>query len=688
MGNIKIKELIEEYPLTKGYIYHGFVPTNKTNDQILGNCLFCFKKKMYVNINTGQWYCQRGCGDAGGSYFGFLKSLCSNYRLDLNSSKLKSLAQNRGLSRIVLYNHKIAFNPVTEEYLIPELYQDKIIDVKRYKNKHGKKYFYSSPNVKKYLWLGNQKEFKENIILLEGEWDFFTAYNVFKKDYTIVMLPGATAFKEEYSELFTDKNVYVFLDNDRPKFQPKIGKLFPGASAQGNYKIYQSLSYCARSLKFKHWDNKIDGYDIRDLWWQCGKSKLKFKKSLFKNMHDLPQRYSLICSQKNNQITKVISYEQVYEKYNKWLILPDNDIIDAVYGTIFANRLKSDPLWLFLVAKSGFAKTVFLMALNGVHDIHPVSFLTPSALVSGVNTKDNTEHSLIYRINNKTLVIKDFTTFLGMDPMTFKNIFTIFRDAYDGNIIRATGYGEKNLKSKFGILTGVTPAIYDYVEENTAYGERFLMFRCFENLGFSQEYDIIGAAIDNAGKENNMRKELQETSANILSKKIVTIPELTSEIREKVIYGAMWLSAFRGVPKRSKFGNNDIQSSAQTEIGTRPAKQIKALLKGIAIFKDKKEVTKSEFDIVNKIILSSANLKYKSIFDYIIKKGLDNVFHKKELINHLRLGTRTGEKVIEDMVLLNILKKDSSINNNKLLNVRYKLTNKMSLISNKLFTNK
>ena len=681
-----LKKIIEKYPLIKGYITHGFEPIKKTSKQILGYCVFCGKKKMYVSLKEGLWFCQRGCNNNGGSYYYFLAELCDYYKLKLKSKKLTALSEERKIPKEILFNFNVAYNKLTKEYLIPEYYNDKIIDVKRYKKGDNFKYFYSSPNTKKNIWMGFEKEIKENVIICEGEWDFFVLSHVLKNKYTIIMLPGANSYKEEYNEMLTNKNIHVFLDNDKPKIK-KHGKDV-GAATNGEAKIYTNLVHYAKTLKFKHWIKKKNGYDVRDLWIDCKQKEKIFRRKLFENCQDVPQRFSLVNKSKHSKIVDIPTYKEVYDVYNKWLTLYDNTVIDIIYGSLFANMLSSDPVWLFVIAKSGFAKSEFLMNLIDIPQAYAVSSLTPNALISGFNAKDGEDPSLLPRLDGKTLVVKDYTTILSGDPKAVGDVFSIFRDAYDGTAVRATGIGEKRISSKFGILAGVTPIIYKFVEENTAYGERFLNFHINDNLSLKDEIKVMVSAMSNSGLESNMRKELKDIGYRIMRKPIKTLPVVTLKQMEKIAYAAKWLSIFRSAPQRDSYRKNEVTNRVLNEIGTRSSKQILGLLRGIAIFKNRDYVSDQDFKIMRQVLLSSANVNYRIIYDYILKKGVNKSISNKIAIGLLNLGGATSERILEDMCLSKILKDDPNIDNKRLTNKHYVLNDEVKLLTEKVFKKK
>src|SRR6185295_20396517 len=128
------------------------------------------------------------------------------------------------------------------------------------------------------------------------------------------------------------------------------------------------------------------------------------------------------------------------------------------------------------------------------------------------------EPSLIPRLNEKVLVIKDFTSILGMNDNDKEEIFSILRDAYDGFCGKVFGNGvERSYKSRFTVIAAVTPSIYDLGPRHSALGERFLKFMMGDNLHHDQEEEIISRAIENVDRDSKIRTELSLVTGTFLS---------------------------------------------------------------------------------------------------------------------------------------------------------------------------
>jgi hypothetical protein len=75
--------------------------------------------------------------------------------------------------------------------------------------------------------------------------------------------------------------------------------------------------------------------------------------------------------------------------YDKWLALEDHTPIYATLGTIAANLLPGDPVWLGLVGPPSSAKTELLISTSTLPYVIPAATLTPAGLLSGVPKKQH-----------------------------------------------------------------------------------------------------------------------------------------------------------------------------------------------------------------------------------------------------------------------------------------------------------
>ena len=106
--------------------------------------------------------------------------------------------------------------------------------------------------------------------------------------------------------------------------------------------------------------------------------------------------------------------EDTLQTFERWLILPSRTPVYAMLGTIAANLLDGDPVWLGLVAPPSSAKTELLNSISGLPFVVSVSTLTLASLLSGTPSRQRTPGAtggLLRQVGNPGLLcLKDFTS--------------------------------------------------------------------------------------------------------------------------------------------------------------------------------------------------------------------------------------------------------------------------------------
>lgn len=639
----------------RGFEIHGVTFRKSVGSQMLGDCPFCDKKEhFYANKTNKMWDCKR-CGEKG-NFFQFLDLVAKRNEKEFNAEAKKVLAIDRGLPRSAFEGYGVGWDG--KNYTIPIRNLDgRLTDLRIY---HPGRKSQATSGASLGLLSAPELAKEGPVFVCEGEWDVF-AFNwlyrvVLKKQGIIVGVPGAAVFKKEWIPWFQGKEVFGLYDND-------------AAGEQGQKTLMEKLTGIASSIKGIRWPEELpQGWDVRD---HVKRFALKEKKPryAFKKLMDMVQELSTVVpvgtvdtSDKPKQTpeTKInpASATEAIEAYRKWLHLPDDQVLQVMFGAAIANKLQGDPIWLFLVAPPGGSKSELLSSLSKSPLVESTTSLTPHSLVSGAQNSNGVDPSLLPKLNGRILVIKDFTTILSMHYSSRDEIFGVLRDVYDGRTEKVFGTGlKRTYNSHFGIIAGVTPKIEEFGVVHQSLGERFLKYRI--NMGHKtlSESDRIRRALQNINKENTMRDELCTIGTRCLTKPIpAQLPAIDDETFEQIINLAQVTAMMRGVVERDRY-SQQVMYKPSIEIGTRLAKQLAKLSIGICIYLDKGIVDWTTYQVIRKVALDTAPDRIEEIIRRLwqLCPTKNDAAKTGEVSSKTRLPTATCFRLLQDLELLKLV---------------------------------
>lgn len=644
---------MEEKNVLETFEFHDVAFVGRSGDNAYGECPFCNKPKhFYVNITNGLWDC-KVCQKKG-NLPKFLEYLSDKYASMLKDRALIDLTTERGIDADTFKRWKIGWTG--QRYAIPvREASGSMTDLRVIKLFPKKGPLMSTKGMSTGLFGAHLvKPGKGKIYICEGEWDAMALDMLarkLKKDAVVVGVPGAGTFKVHWVELFRGKEVIVLYDNDE-------------AGENGERVVAQKLKGVAASLKFIHWDQGMEvGFDVRD-WVRNGLAMGKAQgcwdgiHARLKPVVRKPTPEEKVASQALEKRKKKgpASAEEVFKTYSKWLQIDEPDAIKVLFGSCFANRLDGEPVWMFLVAPPGGMKSELLMSLKEHASIYATTSLTPHAMVSGAYSMDGKDPSLLPHLDQKMLIVKDFTTILTMHYAQRDEIFGILRDVYDGSTGKNFGTGvRREYNVKFGILAGVTNAIEAYGVMHQSLGERFLKFRASEDKRES-EADKIRRALSNINREVNMREELCEVAARCLDREIESVPTIPSAMTEKLIALAQLTAMMRGFVSRDRF-DKTVQYRPSFEVGTRLAKQLAKLGLGIGIYEQRDRLEESDYAIVKRVAMDTAPDRIEVIIRQLWKNCVKptDALRTQRIADLTRLPQATVFRVLQDLELLRIV---------------------------------
>lgn len=644
----------EQIAPVKAYVQHGFHVKDVSGGQAIGDCPFCLKPgKFYVNTDSKAWDC-KVCGASGG-FQTFLQRIAEDSAKAFDGQKAKFLGQSRGIPWRVMARFGVGYNARNKSYTLPvyDVRGKTLSDLRIYTN--GR--LISTATCRTGLWnMQSVNSSSGTVWLCEGEWDGMAMADLLealaREDDCVVALPGAGVFKPQWVPILKGRDVVALYDNDEP-------------GRKGAGRCYNLLRGVARSVRFMHWPpGTPDRYDLRDLYKEDRDKPERIMESIERNLADTPQ--GMDKAEEAKVTSSVIVYEgagvdadTVRDAYRKWLHIPDPDVIDVLFGTVIGNRLPGDPLWLFLVAPPGMTKTEYLQTFGDAKAIEVMSTLTAHTLVSGASLAGGVDPSLIPQLNERVLVIKDFTTILNMNQQAREEIFGILRDAYDGELTKHFGNGiVRQYHSKFGIIAGVTPAIEGVLTNEAALGERFMQWSMPSPDSITGHVQYLERAAGNVMKEEEMRAELRKMAIDCLdydfSAHSVSIP---SDIQSKVLYLSILVAMLRGTVPRDHY-TKEVVGYPYIEMGTRLSKQFLKAMIGVCQFRRLDRATDSELRIVQRLARYTAPKRTSMFLERVHGMVRDASFTTSEAADMVGLPPSTVQRQAESMHLLGILTKD------------------------------
>jgi predicted transcriptional regulator len=291
----------------------------------------------------------------------------------------------------------------------------------------------------------------------------------------------------------------------------------------------------------------------------------------------------------------------VHDAFGRWLAFPTDDaarprydLVDVALAVIIANRMEADPLWLFLVAPPSSGKTEIIRSLGDVKDVFPLSSLTPQTFASGFERK-GVETSLLPKISDKTVVMKDFTTILTMHRDARGEILAQLREIYDGSFAKEWGNGKSLAWSgKVGLLAGVTGVIDREYALGAILGERFLMFR----VRSAPARELARRAIEQGATwEKDQRQTLRQIVAAYIDTLLPVAPPTPAPVVEAVAALAEFTAKARS-PVFTDAKSSEIDLIPEPEAPGRLAKQFTLLARALAVVRREPSVSLATYATV------------------------------------------------------------------------------------------
>jgi energy-coupling factor transporter ATP-binding protein EcfA2 len=344
-------------------------------------------------------------------------------------------------------------------------------------------------------------------------------------------------------------------------------------------------------------------------------------------------------------MTSVTTIADTRAVFRKWLHLPDTGALDAVLGSVAANRMKGEAVWLLLVGPPGGGKSEILNSISELDDAHPAGTLTEASLLSGTPKRDHADAAkggLLRNIGDFGIIVaKDFGSVLSMNRDARAQLLAALREVYDGAWTRHVGTdGGRTLawKGKVGMVGGVTPTIDRHHAVMGAMGERFVLYRLPEVDPGTQARQ----ALSHAGREVQMRTELGDAVHRLLDQAAREPRTLNDEEVDRMISLATLVVRARSAVERDGY-SREIELVPGPEAPTRLIIALDRILAGLDVIGCDRQ---HAWHVVTKCALDSIPALRLAVL-YALMNGQADTNNISGKVRH---PAQTTRRALEDLV--------------------------------------
>jgi hypothetical protein len=342
----------------------------------------------------------------------------------------------------------------------------------------------------------------------------------------------------------------------------------------------------------------------------------------------------------------VYTIEDTIKVFEKWLILNDRTPIYAMLGTIAANLLPGDPVWLGLIAPPSSAKTELLKSIEGLPHVVEASSVTPAGLLSGTPKKQQDKGArggLLRQIGSfGILLLKDFGGILSMHADSRNEALAALREVYDGGWSRTLGSaGGKTLswKGKIGIIFAATEVIDAQHSVIGAMGDRFLLSRLKPVSGQRQ----FKRALAHAGTSfDEMRKQLKDAVVKLFANRRAEAAQINDDETKSIGEAVALAVRLRGAVARD-YRTRELEAIYGAEGTARIGLALERLLAGLDTLGLPRE---RGLEVVKSVALDSVPPLRRRAYDTV--RNYHNV-ETKDVAIALDLPTTTVRRILEDL---------------------------------------
>src|SRR6266516_1232878 len=340
--------------------------------------------------------------------------------------------------------------------------------------------------------------------------------------------------------------------------------------------------------------------------------------------------------------------------FKKWLLIADDALLPVFVGAILAHRLGGEPVWLLIAGPPGATKTELLRSLYGYPGIYALSDLTARTFASGL---DRGDPSLLSRVTDGILVLKDFTTILTAPSEEQQAILGQLREIYDGRFDKVWGNArELHWEGRLGFAAGVTYIIDRHQVAMATLGERFVTLRVI----MPDRHEMARYALRSRDKRVKMRGELATAMHGFLRSRGNLRPTMDADVLDTLSTVADFITRARSPVHRDGRGR-ELQYAPVAEAPTRFVKVLASLGSGIALAHDSRVVGRRELRLVLRVALDCVPPIRRQVIDALLHDGMARAHDRGLRATVIAKGARCSlsavRRALEDLHALRVVRR-------------------------------
>jgi DNA-binding MarR family transcriptional regulator len=278
--------------------------------------------------------------------------------------------------------------------------------------------------------------------------------------------------------------------------------------------------------------------------------------------------------------------------------------------------------------------------------------------VSGKETKKGADPSLLPKLNDKTVVMKDFTTILTMRSENQAEVLSQFREIYDGKYSKGFGTGKEfQWEGHIGLIAACTPVYDKHYSVIGSLGDRFMLYR-IEN---TKEEAVGRIAQRMVGQEQKMRSEIRGAIHRFLDqfKNLGDIQfDQIESVNQDIVTLACFCAYARCPVDRNRW-NQTVEYLPQPEGPARLVKQFMQLGMALALINGKNVIDDPIYEILKKAgrdLISAQRLSIlKYLWDEEIFEYMKEWRATKEISDALNMPATTVKLLLEDLMIVGLV---------------------------------